>query len=125
MAISEFRTDRIGRIIAAAQLVSEVKASDPKGIGASEAAKAAIWSGWSELLRIAARAKHSDIPAAGTRITPRERVKAARVVVVELEPRADEDVLLGLHIFQMAQYAFDKVVADYDPGVSKRDEGGN
>ncbi len=124
MAISEFRTDRIGRIIAASQVVTEAKAQDPQGVGASDAAKTAMWTGWSELLRIGARAKHSDIPATGTRITPRERVKAARVVVVELEPRADEDVLLGLHIFQMAQYGFDKVVADYDPSASKRNDGG-
>ncbi len=124
MAISEFRTDRIGRMIAASQLLSEAKANDPQGIGASEAAKLAMWAGWSQLLRIGARVKHSDIPVAGTRITLRDRVKAARVVVVEVEPRADEDVLLGLHVFQLAQYAFDRVVQEYGPGAPKGDLGG-
>lgn len=117
MAISEFRTDRIGRLIAASAVLSEAKADNPRGVGPGDEAKAAIWTGWAELLRIKATATHSDIPPPGTRIAINDRVKAARVVVLEVEPMADKDIMLGLHVFEMAQYAFEKVVRDYDPGA--------
>lgn len=106
MAISEFRTDRIGRVIAAAQLVSEAKANDPQGVGASEAAKAAMWTGWSELLRIGARAKHSDIPAAGTRIYRQERIRATIQVVDEIGPEARESLSIGFAIYEIAWNGF-------------------
>jgi hypothetical protein len=117
MAISDFDTSRGARCWASAQILIEAKANDPQGVGPCKEDRMAMWSGWSELMSIAKRAEQSDIPKHGTQITIGDRVGAARVVVEEVEPRARKDVLLGLHIFEMAHWAFEKIVADYDPGA--------
>ena len=115
MAFDDCSVSRRARVFAAAQVIGEAGAGKVLDDAYRKETIRAILAGWSEVLAVAQRAQQSDIPASGTRITLRDRAKAARVVVLEAEPLAGKDIMLGLHIFEMAQYAFDKVVRDYGP----------
>lgn len=107
MALDDRDTSQMARIVAGAQVLMEAHQDNPHAErqGRRISAKG-LWDGWSEVLDIAERARHTDIPAARSKITSSERIKAAAEVMREQIPGAIKDIAKGLPIFEELHHRF-------------------